>query len=267
MAGVRVLDFTRVIAGPVCTRFLAALGADVLRLDPPGHPDMATGAVADTLLGKRSAFLDLAADDSLATLETLLAGPTWSSAATDRVPSIASASAHESLVERHPGIVAVYLDAWGHTGRGLAGAASTASSRPRPASPPANRPPATEPGALPCQLLDHGTGYLAAAAALDGRPPSARRRRDPRPTALAGPHGLWLTSQGTRSPRAADCGRRPVPEPAAVARRHSTAHGGPVTAVAPPGAFGGHPLRWPSPVTGYGTHRARGPPPPSHQRA
>ncbi len=56
--GVRVLDLTRVIAGPVCTRYLGALGASVLRLDAPRHLDMEPGQVADTLLGKRSAALD-----------------------------------------------------------------------------------------------------------------------------------------------------------------------------------------------------------------
>ncbi|MGH3577876.1 MAG: CoA transferase, partial [Mycobacterium sp.] len=72
MAGVRVLDLTRVIAGPVCTRLLAALGAEVLRLDPRSRPDMAVGAVADSLLGKTSAFLDLDSRDGVAVLHRLL---------------------------------------------------------------------------------------------------------------------------------------------------------------------------------------------------
>ncbi|HWE56577.1 MAG TPA: CoA transferase, partial [Acidimicrobiales bacterium] len=70
--GVRVLDLTRVIAGPVCTRFLGALGADVLRIDPTGRPDMAAGAAADTLLGKRSAALDLTTPDGGEVLHDLL---------------------------------------------------------------------------------------------------------------------------------------------------------------------------------------------------
>jgi crotonobetainyl-CoA:carnitine CoA-transferase CaiB-like acyl-CoA transferase len=53
-----VLDLTRVIAGPVATRYLAALGADVLRLDPPHRPELPQQAY-DGLLGKRSALLDL----------------------------------------------------------------------------------------------------------------------------------------------------------------------------------------------------------------
>jgi len=71
-AGVRVLDLTRVIAGPVCTRFLAEVGADVLRVDPPGHPDMERGVVADSLLGKRSAMLDLSVPEGVGTLHDLL---------------------------------------------------------------------------------------------------------------------------------------------------------------------------------------------------
>ena len=71
-SGVRVLDLTRVIAGPVCTRFLAALGADVLRIDPPHRPDMDQGDVGDTLLGKRSAIVDLRSSDGAALAHELL---------------------------------------------------------------------------------------------------------------------------------------------------------------------------------------------------
>jgi crotonobetainyl-CoA:carnitine CoA-transferase CaiB-like acyl-CoA transferase len=58
LTGVRVLDLTRVIAGPVATRFLAAHGADVLRVDPPGFDENPTVAV-DGGFGKRSTLLDL----------------------------------------------------------------------------------------------------------------------------------------------------------------------------------------------------------------
>jgi crotonobetainyl-CoA:carnitine CoA-transferase CaiB-like acyl-CoA transferase len=57
-AGLRVLDLTRVIAGPVATRTLALLGADVLRVDAPQLPED-PDAHADTGFGKRSTRLDL----------------------------------------------------------------------------------------------------------------------------------------------------------------------------------------------------------------
>ena len=57
--GIKVLDLTRVIAGPVATRTLAAWGADVLRVDSPHLPEI-PAQTTDTLHGKRSALLDLA---------------------------------------------------------------------------------------------------------------------------------------------------------------------------------------------------------------
>jgi len=71
LSGIRVLDLTRVIAGPVCTRFLAAYGADVLRIDPPGFEEVAA-LLSETTAGKRRAPLDLR--DGREIFERLVAG-------------------------------------------------------------------------------------------------------------------------------------------------------------------------------------------------
>lgn len=73
LKGVRVLDLTRVIAGPVATRLLAALGADVLRIDPPAFPEIQAQFV-DTAFGKRSVEADLTEPENQQRLRQLLAG-------------------------------------------------------------------------------------------------------------------------------------------------------------------------------------------------
>ena len=110
-----MLDLTRVIAGPVGTRFLAALGADVLRLDPPALPELAI-QVPDGLLGKRSALLDAATAEGLATLHRLLDDADvvvhgYRPGALERY-----GLDHAALAERHPGLVSVSLSAWGEDG-------------------------------------------------------------------------------------------------------------------------------------------------------
>ena len=71
LRGIRILDLTRVIAGPVCTRTLALLGADVLRIDSPRLPEIPWQHL-DTGHGKRSALLDLEDDADRGRFEALL---------------------------------------------------------------------------------------------------------------------------------------------------------------------------------------------------
>lgn len=260
-SGVRVLDLTRVIAGPVCSRYLGALGADVLRIDPPNLPDVEPGMLADTLLGKRSAFLDLRTEEGVHHLEELLADADvvllgyrpGSLARFGLVP--------EDLAARHPGLVIVELSAWGHSGpwaerRGFDSIVQAASGI---ASVEAK--PDGTPGALPCQLLDHGTGYLAAAAALTAL---AEQREAGgthlRRLSLARTAG-WLLGDGEErharrgeeaSPGARAAGGDPTAVDALPWHEPGAAFVAPVpaadslTAVPPPGSLSAAPLRWPS---------------------
>ncbi|MER5747547.1 CoA transferase [Streptomyces sp. NPDC002225] len=164
-AGVRVLDLSRVIAGPVATRTLALLGADVLRIDPPRFPE-SQDAHADTGFGKRSVELDLAAPAGAAALDRLLSGADvvvtgYRPGALDRFGLTPG-----ELAARRPGVVVARLSAWGTAGpwagrRGFDSLVQVATGIAAVEAGDGERP-----GALPAQALDHGTGYLLAAAVL-----------------------------------------------------------------------------------------------------
>ncbi|MFH8983886.1 CoA transferase [Streptomyces varsoviensis] len=163
--GLRVLDLTRVIAGPVATRTLALLGADVLRVDSPRLPE-SQAAHSDTGFGKRSTVLDLGAPADRAAFEELLA--TADIVVTGYRPGALDRHglAPEALIERRPGLIVAQLSAWGPYGpwgqrRGFDSLVQAASGI---AAIEADRD--GHPGALPAQALDHGTGYLLAAAVL-----------------------------------------------------------------------------------------------------
>jgi hypothetical protein len=175
----RVLDLTRVIAGPVATRTLALAGADVLRVDPPHLPEIPAQHV-DTGLGKRTTILD-AADPRLRelaeTADVVVTG--YRPGALDRF-----GLAPEDLLARRPDLVVVRLDAWGWTGpwagrRGFDSIVQAASGIAVACGTDGR------PGALPAQALDHATGYLAAASALLGLAERSTRGGSIRELALA----------------------------------------------------------------------------------
>ena len=75
LAGVRVLDITQIVAGPVCTRMLADLGANVVKVDAPGRdggegPRRSAGPAAQNS-GKRSIVVDLKRPEGLAVAKKL----------------------------------------------------------------------------------------------------------------------------------------------------------------------------------------------------
>lgn len=69
LEGVTVLDFTQVIAGPLSTRMLGNLGADVIKVEPPGgessRGDLEGAYFSSYNTSKRSIVLDLKSDDGL----------------------------------------------------------------------------------------------------------------------------------------------------------------------------------------------------------
>jgi crotonobetainyl-CoA:carnitine CoA-transferase CaiB-like acyl-CoA transferase len=233
--GVRVLDLTRVIAGPVATRTLAAWGADVLRLDPPAWPESASTAL-DTLSGKRSADLDVTSPDGRQLLEQLLAQADVLVHGYRPGALARYGLDDQGLAERHPHLAVVQVSAWGPTGpwadrRGFDSIVQC------PTGIAALEGDANSPGALPAQVLDHATGYLAAAAALLSLARSGTSGTSSAHLSLAST-AHWLTSAGA-APRVPL--RTLDPGPHSVRLRGPR---GPVTVVEPPGRAGDRAPRW-----------------------
>ena len=250
LAGLRVLDLTRVLAGPVATRLLAGWGADVLRIDPPGWDEPAV--VPEVTLGKRCAHLDLHEVPDRARLLELLAGA-------DVVVHGYRPGALEGLgigpdvrdVTR-PGLVDVSLDAYGWTGpwvgrRGFDSLVQMSSGIAEAGQVAAG---AEHPVPLPVQALDHATGYLLAAAALTGL---ALRSED-------GCGSRWRTSLARMARLLVDSGVAPTIEGDGIDLAGLTP-GAPVERTVwgdarrlpPPVVVEGAPLRWVRPAGPLGT--------------
>ena len=163
LSGLRVLDLTRVIAGPVCGRTLASYGADVLLVSAKHLPNL-PGLVVDTGFGKLSASLDLRQAGDAAELRALARGAdvfcqSYRPGALARLGLGA-----EELARLRPGIVYVTLSAFSHAGpwRERRGFETIIQSVSGMAHEQGIEGGGGRPQHLPAQVVDHGTGYLAA---------------------------------------------------------------------------------------------------------
>ncbi|KAG8717471.1 hypothetical protein FRC09_014225 [Ceratobasidium sp. 395] len=170
LKGLRVLDLTRVIAGPVCGRTLAAHGADVIWVTSPNLPDLPAIDI-DTSRGKRTVQLDLNHEADITTFRNLLKDADVL-LQSYRPGSLARRGfGPDALAQEYPGLITASLSAFGldgpwggHrgfdslvqavTGFNVAEAEAYRSIYPRDTSLPL-RP-------LPCQVLDHAAGHLLA---------------------------------------------------------------------------------------------------------
>lgn len=169
LAGLRVLDLTRILAGPVGGRAMASFGADVMLVNSPNLPNIA--AIAETSRGKRSAHIDLRSEAGREALWQLLEDAHVFSQGYRPGGLAALGFSPEALAARRPGIVAVSLTAYGTQGpwadrRGFDSLVQTAMGFNHAEGEAAGD---GKPRALPMQILDQASGFLmafGAAAAL-----------------------------------------------------------------------------------------------------
>lgn len=167
LSGVKVLDLTRVLAGPVCGRTLAAHGATVLNVASPNNPNFDRLAM-DTGRGKLSTHLELRERTDADRLRGLLDDADIFVQGY-RPGGLADLGfGPYELARLRPGIVYVSISAYGHVGpwsnrRGFDSLTQTASGMNHAEAQAAGAP---GPKPLPCQALDHGSGYLLAFGAL-----------------------------------------------------------------------------------------------------
>ena len=251
LAGVRVLDLTRVLAGPVATRLLAGWGADVLRIDPPDWDE--PGVVPEIMLGKKTARLDLTIDadrerftELLSSADLLMHGYR-----TDALDKLGFGQLVRDNIR--PGLIDVALNAYGWTGpwsgrrgfdslvqmsSGIADEGMRAYGRRRPTP-------------LPVQAIDHATGYLLAASAL--RALALHRE--------SGRGSRWRVSLARTAELLIDSGRQeangptPLGEPTLSDGIEGTTWG-PAQRVVPPLSVEDAPLHWDRPARAIGADAA-----------
>jgi crotonobetainyl-CoA:carnitine CoA-transferase CaiB-like acyl-CoA transferase len=199
LSGIRVLDLTRVIAGPTCARTLAEHGADVLKITGAHLPSLGRQEY-DTGHGKLSAHLDLRQPKDVETLKALVRETDVFSQGYRPGTLAARGFSPEELAQLRPGIVAVSLCAFSHVGpwasrRGFDTVVQTVSGI---TTRQAEVFPGKEPGPqfYPVSAIDFLTGYLMATGAMVALARRAREGGSWLVRISLAQVGRWLVSRG-----------------------------------------------------------------------
>ncbi|MCW5694609.1 MAG: CoA transferase [Pseudolabrys sp.] len=258
LAGIKVLDLTRIIAGPVGTLTLAAHGADVMLVTSPNLPAVEP-LVIDTGRGKLSAQLDLHDAKDRATFEGLLREADVVVQGYRPGGLAALGFGPDDAARIKPGIVYVSLSAYSHEGpwagrRGFDSLVQTASGF---NDAEAKAAAIAGPKPLPAQVLDHASGYLIAYGAMTAL---LRQRRDGGAwhvrVSLA-QTGRWLRSLGRIENGL--LAKDPALDDVRDCLEESASGFGTLSAVRHPAALGDTPPRWQRPSVPLGTHPPRWP--------
>jgi crotonobetainyl-CoA:carnitine CoA-transferase CaiB-like acyl-CoA transferase len=197
LAGLRVLDLSRVIAGPVAGRTLAAHGADVLLISGPDLPAIPWLTI-DTGRGKLTSFVELKSEQGQSVLRHLLAEADIFSQGY-RPSAIAGVGfSPDEAAKISPGIVYVSLSAYGHAGpwaqrRGFDSLVQTSTGFNHAEGQAAG---IEGPKELPAQMLDHASGYLMAFGAMMARARQSREGGSWHVRVSLAQTGRWLWSLG-----------------------------------------------------------------------
>jgi crotonobetainyl-CoA:carnitine CoA-transferase CaiB-like acyl-CoA transferase len=251
LARVRVLDLTRVLAGPTCAKTLAEHGADVLKITAAHLPD--SGAVElDTGIGKLAAFLDLRSTQGMATLRELLTAADVFSQSYRPGALAARGFSPEAVAELRPGIVYVSLNAWGQTGpwkdrRGFDSIVQTVSGMAYASG------DGVLPKLMPCAAIDYVSGYLMAYGAMVALARRAIEGGSWLVRVALARTGKWIVDRGTADPTAA-----PAEEPAGLSMQ-TPSPAGMIGHLEPVVQMSETPPRWARPPVPLGHHRPEWP--------
>lgn len=197
LSGIRVLDLTRVLAGPTCARTLAEHGADVLKIAGPHLPDSGTSEF-DTGIGKLQAFLDLRTPSGVDKLRALLREGDVFSQSFRPGTLAARGFSPEQAAKLRPGIVYVTLSAWGTEGpwrdrRGFDSIVQTVSGMAYAQG--AGSDP-LKPKLLPVSVIDYVSGYLMAFGAMVALARRATEGGSWRVRVSLARTGKWIVDRG-----------------------------------------------------------------------
>jgi hypothetical protein len=257
LAGIKVLDLTRIIAGPVGTLTLAAHGADVMLVTSPKLPSVAP-LVIDTGRGKLSTPIDLHDDDGRKAFETLLRDADVIVQGYRPGGLAALGYGPDDVARLRPGIVYVSLCAYSHEGpwasrRGFDSLVQTASGFNAAEAEAAG---IEGPKPLPAQILDHATGYLLAYGAMSALLRRAREGGSWHVRASLAQTGFWLRALGRLD--GLDC-KDPVRDDVLDCLEESQSGFGRLSAVRHPVTLSETQPHWARPSVPLGTHAPRWP--------